>query len=347
MRFVDLFCGAGGLSYGMSLAGHEPVAAFDCWEPAIRVFNANVGRHGGHPGIRATLADLSDFDSAMEAIGRVRDIDMIVGGPPCQDFSTANGYRAVESGRTDLTATFAQIVAAVRPRAFIMENVANVVNSPAFGRALGHYDAGGYTTYFVVMDAADCGMAQRRKRCIVLGTQGRGEQGRLDLARLLSLVAARREAPISVEECFLRQGHTFEGGNHYYQHPLNYGKRAIHSIKATSPTIRGINRGMPSNYQERVDGLEAKIGRREVINGMQAPKGLRNLTTEERGMLQGFPKDWDWTVAGTKTAREKAVGNAVPAGMAARVGLALADWDAGREAPHLTSPAPLPFLQAA
>jgi DNA (cytosine-5)-methyltransferase 1 len=230
-----------------------------------------------------------------------------------------------------------------------MENVANVVNSSAFSSAVGFYDAGRYETRHVVLDAAECGMAQRRRRCIVIGTQGRGPQGRRDLSRLLALVAAGRRPGMSVEECFRSQGHAFDGGEHYYQHPLNYGKRAIHSVRSASPTIRGINRPVPSNYQERIDRLEAAAGRANCINGIKAPPGLRNLTTAERGMLQGFPRDWDWGAAGNKTHREKAVGNAVPVGMAALVGRALAEWDAGREAPaeHVPSQGFLPFLQAA
>lgn len=110
---VDLFCGAGGMSTGFNLAGFDMVAAFDNWMAAIETYRSNVADH-------AFNMDLTDTASTTQLIKEINP-DVIVGGPPCQDFSTA-GNR-VEGERADLTRAFAEIVVGSKPKLFLMENV--------------------------------------------------------------------------------------------------------------------------------------------------------------------------------------------------------------------------------
>ena len=87
---VDLLCGCGGMSLGFTKAGFAVKAGFELWEPAISVYKANFK----HPIIKQ---DLSDLDEAIPKIAEYRP-DLIVGGPPCQDFSTA-GHQDESLGR--------------------------------------------------------------------------------------------------------------------------------------------------------------------------------------------------------------------------------------------------------
>ena len=103
MDFVDLYCGVGGLSLGLTDAGMTPVAAFDHWVPALEIYRRNIGNH-------AAQADLAQPWHVIPRIKRLRP-DLIVGGPPCQDFSAA-GNRT-EGNRAALTVRFAQIVVSV------------------------------------------------------------------------------------------------------------------------------------------------------------------------------------------------------------------------------------------
>ena len=102
MRVVDLFCGCGGMSLGFEKAGFDIVAAFDKWDEAVSVYNLNFA----HP---AHLMDLADIKHCTEFISTTYNPDMIIGGPPCQDFSSA-GKRDEDNGRGDLTVNYAEII---------------------------------------------------------------------------------------------------------------------------------------------------------------------------------------------------------------------------------------------
>ena len=100
LSVIDLFAGCGGLSLGFANSGFNVVAAFDNWDPAIEVYRRNFN----HPIIKKDLSDTSDL----------KDIksfkpDVIIGGPPCQDFSSA-GHRNEKLGRADLTISFSKII---------------------------------------------------------------------------------------------------------------------------------------------------------------------------------------------------------------------------------------------
>ena len=118
MKVVDLFCGCGGLSLGFEKAGMDVVAGFDNWLDALDVYRRNFT----HPAIRA---DLSNVEESVEKI-RQFGPDMIIGGPPCQDFSSA-GKRNEDNGRGDLTVCYARIISAIKPRWFVMENVERIM----------------------------------------------------------------------------------------------------------------------------------------------------------------------------------------------------------------------------
>ena len=94
------------MSLGFGLAGHEIKAGFDNWDKALDVYCANFN----HPVFEA---DLNDVEGSVESIAPFAP-DMIIGGPPCQDFSSA-GKRDEDNGRGDLTVCFARIVSLIQP----------------------------------------------------------------------------------------------------------------------------------------------------------------------------------------------------------------------------------------
>ena len=163
MRCVDLFSGCGGLSLGFTQAGHTIVSAFDNWDEAINVYRANFR----HPDIKM---DLSDVETATNAIMPLQP-QMIIGGPPCQDFSSA-GDRNEDKGRGDLTVDYAQIVANVRPEWFVMENVSRITKTQKLVEAKKIFKKAGYGLTQTVLDASRCGVPQKRKRFILIGKLG-------------------------------------------------------------------------------------------------------------------------------------------------------------------------------
>ena len=118
MKIIDLFCGAGGMSLGFTQAGYTVVGAVDNWGPAVECYKKNFK---GNPFYQM---DLSNWKSVVAKFQGVR-VDVIVGGPPCQDFSSA-GKRDENGGRASLTLSYARIVTSIQPPFFVMENVSNI-----------------------------------------------------------------------------------------------------------------------------------------------------------------------------------------------------------------------------
>lgn len=314
LRLVDLFAGGGGLTQGFVNAGFNVVAAVENWAPALAVYRANFQDHP------VLSLDVNDVDGVTAAIQPFSP-SVVVGGPPCQDFSSA-GKRDESQGRASLTVRFAEVVSACRPTYFVMENVARAARSDAFKAALDIFKATGYGLSIRVLDAAYCGAPQLRKRLFVVGSLV-DRDGFLDKA----LDANQSKHPMTLRQYFGDQLH-FE---HYYRHPRSYARRGVFSVDEPSPTIRGVNRPVPRGYPGH-DGDSC----RQLAQ-------LRSLTTQERARIQTFPDSFQFP--GSKTDVEQVVGNAVPVKLAEYVATQLR-WhiervNAGGAAPHqLCQPLP-------
>ena len=295
IRVVDLFAGGGGLSLGFVQAGFEIVAAIENWKPAVAVYQANFT---SHPVIDLDLAD--EYKAAQIIQGY--QPDMIMGGPPCQDFSSA-GKRDEGMGRASLTISFANLIARSKPRFFLMENVARAATSQTFESALSVFKKAGYGLTIKVLDAAYCGAPQLRKRLIVVGSLGERD-GFLDAA----LDGGLSSEPMTLRKYF-RNRLSFE---HYYRHPRSYARRGVFSVDEPSPTIRGVNRPIPRGYP----GHEGDT--------VPITDSLRSLTTQERARIQTFPASFK--LPGCKTDIEQVIGNAVPVKLAEYVAKHLAAY---------------------
>lgn len=118
IRVVDLFCGCGGLSLGFEQAGFKLQAGIDAWTEALEVYQKNFD----HQAIQADLRNTAMCGELVKSFNP----SVIIGGPPCQDFSSA-GKQDENNGRGDLTISFAEIVNYVRPPFFVMENVPRII----------------------------------------------------------------------------------------------------------------------------------------------------------------------------------------------------------------------------
>lgn len=295
MRIVDLFCGCGGFSLGFERAGHEVVAAFDNWDKALDVYAANFSHD-------VRKFDLSDDQGAAREV-RGYAPEMIIGGPPCQDFSSA-GKRDEDNGRGDLTISYARIVVAVRPRWFVMENVARIMKTQKLVEAKRIFKAAGYGLTYQVLDASLCGVPQKRKRFVMVGLLDAADGFLAD-----TLQGNLAKQPMSVADYF---GDKL-GVKFYYRHPRSYVRRGVFSVDEPSPTIRGVNRPMPKGYQ------------RHPGDPVEDLAGIRPLTTAERAQIQTFPENFRFL--GSKTDVEQMIGNAVPVNLGRFVGKAVQDYE--------------------
>ena len=282
MKAVDLFSGCGGMSLGFQNAGVDVVMAYDNWTPAVEIYRKNF-KHPIHS------LDLNS-KAALDEI-RALSPDLIIGGPPCQDFSIA-GDRNM-GARANLTIRYAKIVSDVQPEWFVMENVYNIERMPILPKAIKILKKAGYGITKIVLDASLCGCPQKRNRFFLIGHMG--DKDDFLHENLTSNLAAK---PMTVRDYL---GNLLKT-QYYYMHPRSYNRRAVYSVDEPSATIRGVNRPIPENYT-RHSGDKADI-----------TDGVRALTTKERSYIQTFPKSFVWV--GNKTAVEQAIGNAVPVKLA-------------------------------
>lgn len=298
MKIVDLFCGAGGMSLGFERAGFEVVHAFDNWNHAVSTYAANMD----HP---VELLDLADVTATQATLAPLFDVDErvrpgLIGGPPCQDFSSAG--KRVEADRADLTERFAGYVRAMQPSFVVMENVARAQHAAVYQRALNTMRASGYAVDTIVLNAALVCVPQARKRLFAIATRDEPDTAAV-MGRLRAGLAA---SPMTMRDYF---GDRL-GTEHYYRHPRSYARRGVFSIDEPSPTVRGVNRPIPPGYRAH-PGDSASI------------EQARPLTTAERAAVQTFPAGYAFS--GPATAVEQMIGNAVPPRLAEYVARAVAD----------------------
>ena len=273
------------MSLGFEKAGFKIVGAFDNWKNAVEVYKKNLN----HP---ISLQDLSDVSKTVKNVIQLKP-QIIIGGPPCQDFSSA-GKRDVTLGRADLTLKFTEIVLAVRPDWFVMENVEQIKKSFILKKIIKKFIDDGYGLTAVILDASLCGVPQIRTRFFLVGSlKCKHNELTNTFKQMLS------EKRMTVKD-YLKD---LINISFYYRHPRNYNRRAFYSVDEPSATIRGVNRPVPPNYKlSKCDPPNIDI------------KKVRPLTTIERSYIQTFPKRFKFL--GAKTDMEQMIGNAVPVNLA-------------------------------
>ncbi|MFN7760067.1 MAG: DNA cytosine methyltransferase [Pseudanabaena sp.] len=289
MTAVDLFSGCGGLSLGFQQAGIEILAAIDNWDIALDIYRENFN----HPAIQQ---DLSDENTSIRIILKFAP-EMIIGGSPCQDFSSA-GKRDLNGDRANLTYNFANIICEIKPKWFVIENVQRITKSPILQQVSEHFIRCGYGLSSVILDASLCHVPQARSRFFMIGELGRKQNTLVDLFKI-----NLANKPMTVRD-YLGDRLNLQ---YYYRHPRSYARRGIFSIDEPSPTIRGVNRPIPANYKlHSGDPQDIDIAT------------VRPLTTIERSYIQTFPESFKFF--GTKTNLEQMIGNSVPVNLAYFVG---------------------------
>lgn len=165
-KVIDLFCGCGGLSQGFIDAGYNIILGIDKWQDAIETFNFN---HKNSNGIVADLLTLSPETVTKKE--KIDNVDVIIGGPPCQGFSIA-GKRIVDDERNQLYKSFLHYVEFFKPKAFLMENVPNIMSigkGAIKEQIIIDFEKIGYKMSNKILLASDYGVPQNRKRAFFVG----------------------------------------------------------------------------------------------------------------------------------------------------------------------------------
>ena len=167
-RFVDLFCGAGGLSCGLEMSGMTCVLGTDQEESAISTFRRN------HPKAKTFTGDISKLTKAkLKKMTEGKKIHLVCGGPPCQGMSTA-GLGIPDDPRNFLFLEFVRIVEELKPAYVLLENVTGMVgrkNKKILDAIMHMFSKLGYVMSAKVLSAEHYGIPQRRRRTIVVGNR--------------------------------------------------------------------------------------------------------------------------------------------------------------------------------
>jgi DNA (cytosine-5)-methyltransferase 1 len=169
-RVIDLFCGTGGFSHGFELTGRFNVTVgVDLLPDRIETFSAN------HPTADAICSDIYRIKTTTIAKSESSP-DVIIGGPPCQGFSSIRPFRTLteDDKRNNLFEQFALVVSAFQPRWFVLENVVGLLThkrGQTLETMLKLFEEVGYTVEWKVLNSALYGLPQRRERLIVVGSR--------------------------------------------------------------------------------------------------------------------------------------------------------------------------------
>lgn len=318
---VDLFCGAGGMSKGFEMAGFEVLLGIDNDPECMKTF----ARNHPHGASNSEPIDIENLTSEIvkAKIGK-REIDVIIGGPPCQGFSMA-GLRDPNDPRNSLFKHFARLVYELKPKWFVMENVSGLlVAKTAKGEDVDTiirrvFKNAGYRVIQLKLNAADYGVPQKRMRIFYIGTSTRKPIESPKPTHAETPSATLHGPPIrrwvgvgecllpetEVEKCYYHSQKMIDGFRRRKERNLENGKGfgwQILDPKKPSYTIS-------ARYWK--DGADAIV--------MLAPDRTRMLTERECARVQSFPDDY--VFIGSKRTVYRQIGNAVPPLLAKAIAL--------------------------
>lgn len=330
--FIDLFCGAGGMSYGFEMAGFRPVLAIDNWQDALDTYIYN------NPRGTTLCADLSAIDIRKVASDfGIKEVDLIIGGPPCQGFSVA-GKRIVEDIRNKLYKSFVSFVEFFSPEMFVMENVPNILSigdGMVREAILADFRSLGYNVKYKVLTASDYGVPQNRRRAIFVGSKnGDFEFPVPSVKNKVTVSQALSDLP----ECSVNNGSKYEKpeqstyqkwarskSDGVYNHEITvHNERTQHIISLVPDG--GNYRDLPEEYRNTRKVHIAWTRLNSQKPSITIDTGHRHHfhycfnripTVRECARIQSFPDNYVFLKS--RTSQYKQVGNAVPPLMAAAI----------------------------
>lgn len=330
---VDLFAGVGGMSLGFRQVGFEVIFANEFDREIADAYSRN------HPETKMVVCDIRQLDIPGNFVSIKSSVDVVIGGPPCQGFSQKGSRKTIHDERNFLFRNFVEVVKYIEPKYFVMENVPNLLTNEGglFKRELIElFEELGYSVSAEVLNAADFGVPQTRRRAILIGKKGNsplrpprptGEDNTVwDAIGDLNFLNSGEGQLVSDYQL-----KTFTD----YQSQMRGKSKVLRNHIATKHSKIAIERMMliPPNCTEKVlpqehqtksiysgtwtrlnaDGKAPTITTRfdtPSSGQFTHPYLHRALTVREAARIQSFPDDFEFS--GTKMSQMRQVGNAVP-----------------------------------
>jgi DNA (cytosine-5)-methyltransferase 1 len=314
LKYIDLFSGAGGFSLGFDNKGFQNIFSIDIEPNFCKTYKYNFSNHQL---IEKDICELSD--SEIEYLKNSQDIDVVIGGPPCQGFSIAGniGRKFVDDPRNRLFKEFVRVVKVIKPKFFVMENVARLYShnkGETRIEIINDFEKLGYKVDCKILNSADYGVPQVRKRVIFIGSKEK---------KKIQFPANEIDKYISVKEALssyprLESGEESSIPNHI---AMSHSEQMLNKmsyvtdggdrneipvkIRPTSGDARKYIKYASNKPSVCVTGDMRKIFHYEQN---------RALTVRELAKLQSFPDDFIFK--GNRISQQQQVGNSVPPKMA-------------------------------
>ncbi|KRM13268.1 C-5 cytosine-specific DNA methylase [Lentilactobacillus farraginis DSM 18382 = JCM 14108] len=341
LNTLSLFTGAGGLDIGFEENGFNITVANEWNKNAANTYQVN------HPNVKLLQGDIEKY---LDYLYSLSNVDVVIGGPPCQGFSVA-GKMDVNDPRNKMVWHFLNVVQHVKPQAFVIENVKALYQlakwAPIREKIINISENMGYSITPILLNAVDYGVPQKRYRVFFIAFKNKDVSADEIAYRLQQ---KKRVAP-TVREALATIPKIGSKGN-----PLDSTAKITF---ATNPILRksayaGMlfnGAGRPINIDEYANTLPASMGgnktpiiddealynnkknfaeiyRENLDEGYipefkEAPKRLRRLSIKEASLLQTFPKDYEFT--GPMSSQYTQIGNAVPPLLASSVAKVVKD----------------------
>lgn len=332
MRVVSLFCGCGGMDYGMSggfsyLGCDYPKLPFDIIyavdnDPyCTKIYNNNFPH-------KCEIKDVRDIN-----VDDLPDFDILTGGFPCQSFSISAqnpprlGYK---DERGMLFFEMVKILKAKRPRAFVAENVKGLLSAnkkKAFPLILSEFGKAGYKVKYKLFNASDYGVPQKRERVIIVGFRDKTDYETFNFP---SPTTIKTKAVLrSVLDCDADKDEKWF-----------FSERAVKGMMLVRDKM---NKGRTQDINEPCNTISAhlaKVSLNSTDPVLKIGERYRRLTPQECARIQSFPDTFDFTPV-SDCRKYRAIGNAVPPVFMWHIAQALAkvtDPDINYEAERVDGP---------
>lgn len=315
---------------GFEMAGFESILAIDNWKDALTTYAYN------RKGARTLCGDLATLDPyKIKQEYNISDVDVIIGGPPCQGFSIA-GKRIVDDERNSLYKAFVKMVACFKPKAFLLENVPNILSlgdGVIRDAIVRDFENLGYTISYKVLLAADYGVPQNRRRAIFIGFLN-GHVFEFPRPTVTTPITSK-EAISDLPENSIKEGGQYtsapqsefqkmmrQGSSVVYNHEVTVHNERTKEIIAMVPD-GGNYKNLPIELQNTRKVHIAWTRLNSTRPSMTIDTGHfhhfhyeynRVPTARESARIQSFPDTF--VFLGNKTSKLKQIGNAVPPLMA-------------------------------
>ena len=336
---IDLFSGAGGVTAGLKQAGYRVLGAVELDELAFNAYKLN------HPRTKVWRRDIRYLPAATikrDARLRKGQLDLLVACPPCQGFSairTRNGVRRNRDPQKDLIFDVLRMARVLKPKVVLLENVPGLARDrryAAFRAALARMN---YRVSYRVLDAAEFGVPQRRKRLVLVATRFRNP-----------LFATPARSRPTVRTAFAKLSRSRAQRDELHNYSSARGDRVtklIRRIPKDGGTRAALGKDAQLKCHTRIDGFRDVYGRMAwdrpaptitcgCINPSKGrflhPTKNRAITLREAAILQSFPVDYQFPLDRGRYAVAAMIGNALPPEFIRRQALALSSAQVFRRA---------------